>query len=241
MYDAVADEYCYPGTTVLKNKLDLRSHEELADFEAEVSDARADEEIPAGDLDFKHFKAVHRHLFQDVYDWAGEVRTVRISKDGSMFCYPENIESEAKKLFTKLEQDIFLHDLPLEEFAEKSAAFLATLNAIHAFREGNGRTQLSFFLLLADQAGYSIDLEELDPDAYAHPDRRGLEPKARALNRDDPTPARTARHLSGSADQAESKKSRVRKATPSALMHRGPLVSSSCACFRSLRSRIATR
>src|SRR4051794_31661988 len=75
MYDAVADDYCYPGTTVLENKLDLRDADELADFEAEVSDARADEESPGGKLDFEHFKAIHRHLFQDVYDWAGEIRT----------------------------------------------------------------------------------------------------------------------------------------------------------------------
>lgn len=98
MYDAAADDYCYPGTTVLKNKLDLQDANELADFEAEVSDARAGEEVPSGDLDFRHFKAIHRHLFQDVYDWAGETRTVRMSKDSSMFCYPENIESKAKKL-----------------------------------------------------------------------------------------------------------------------------------------------
>jgi cell filamentation protein len=166
MYDAVADDYCYPGTTVLKNKLNLKDADELAAYEAEVSDARADEEIPPGELNFKHFKAVHRHLFQDVYDWAGDVRTVRISKDGSMFCYPENIEKEAKKLFTRLKQDNYLRDLSPQKFAEKSAAFLSTLNAIHAFREGNGRTQLSFFLLLADQAGYAIDLERLDPDAF---------------------------------------------------------------------------
>ncbi|MGJ5151977.1 MULTISPECIES: Fic/DOC family protein [unclassified Bradyrhizobium] len=168
MYDAVADEYCYPGTTVLKNKLDIRASEELAAFEAEVSDARADEELPAGDLDFEHFKAVHRHLFQDVYDWAGEPRTVRISKGESTFCFPENIEREAKRLFTKLANDNFLQDLSPTEFARKSAEFLATLNVIHAFREGNGRTQLSFFLLLADQAGHTIDLDALDPDAFLH-------------------------------------------------------------------------
>lgn len=75
MYDAVADDYCYPGTTVLKNKLDLTDADELDAFEAEVSDARADEALPAGDLDFTHFKAIHGHLFQDVYDWAGETRT----------------------------------------------------------------------------------------------------------------------------------------------------------------------
>ena len=102
MYEAVADDYCYPGTTVLKNKLNLTDADELAAFEAEVSDARADEEAPAGDLDYAHFKAIHRHLFQDVYGWAGEARTVRMSKDNSMFCFPENIDSEATKLFAKL-------------------------------------------------------------------------------------------------------------------------------------------
>ncbi|HEY0329908.1 MAG TPA: Fic family protein [Rhodopseudomonas sp.] len=166
MYDAVADDYCYPGTTVLKNKLDLRDAAELADFEAEVSDARADDEAPAGDLDFKHFKAIHHHLFQDVYDWAGEIRTVRISKDGSMFCYPENIESEAKKLFKKLEKDKYLEGLSSDEFAKKSAHFLAELNAIHAFREGNGRAQISFFLLLAERAGHPLDFDDFDPDMF---------------------------------------------------------------------------
>jgi cell filamentation protein len=166
MYDAVSDEYCYPGTTVLKNKLDLRDAEELTAFEAEVSDARADEELPVGGLDFPHFKAIHHHLFQDVYEWAGKARTVRISKGNSMFCYPENIESEAQKLFAQLERDNFLKGLSLEDFARKSAHFLSELNAIHAFREGNGRAQLSFFLLLADRASYPIDLNEFDPAAF---------------------------------------------------------------------------
>jgi cell filamentation protein len=166
MYDAVADKYCYPDTTVLKNKLDLRNAEELHAFEAEVSDARADEELPAGDLDFEHFKAIHRHLFQDVYDWAGQVRDVRIAKDGNMFCYPENIAGEADKLFSELERDKFLEGLSSKDFASKSAKFLAYLNAIHAFREGNGRSQLSFFLLLAEHAGHPIDLDAFQPEQF---------------------------------------------------------------------------
>jgi cell filamentation protein len=83
-----------------------------------------------------------------------------------MFCYPGHIESEAKKLFGRRAQDILLRELSTNEFAEKSAQFLADLNAIHAFREGNGRTQLSFFLLLTDQAGHSIELEKIDPGAF---------------------------------------------------------------------------
>jgi cell filamentation protein len=166
MYDAVADDYCYPGTTILKNKLELKDAAELDAFEAEVSDARADEELPAGNLDFAHFKAVHRHLFQDVYDWAGKIRTVRMSKGGNPFAFPDNIENEANKLFTQLKNDKFLRDQSVEIFAEKSAHFLSELNVIHAFREGNGRTQLSFFLLLAEQAGHPVNLERFDPDAF---------------------------------------------------------------------------
>jgi cell filamentation protein len=166
MYDAVADDYCYPGTTVLKNKLNLTDADELSAFEAEVSDARADEEAPAGDLDYAHFKAIHRHLFQDVYNWAGEARTERISKNNSMFCHPENIESEATRLFSKLKADQFLQGLSSKEFAKRTAYFLADLNAIHAFREGNGRAQLSFFLLLAEQAGHSLAFDKFDPDAF---------------------------------------------------------------------------
>ena len=166
MYDAVADDYCYPGTTVLKNKLDLTDADELDAFEAEVSDARADEELPAGNLNFAHFKAIHGHLFQDVYEWARKIRNVRISKGGNAFCFPENIESQAQKLFGQLKNDKFLAGLEPDKFAETAAHFLSELNAIHAFREGNGRTQLSFFLLLADHAGYPIDLAELDPDSF---------------------------------------------------------------------------
>lgn len=113
-----------------------------------------------------HFKAIHEHLFQDVYDWAGKIRTVRISKGGNMFCFPENIESQAQKLFGQLKKDKFLAGLMPDEFAQKAAHFLSELNVIHAFREGNGRTQLSFFLLFADQAGYPIDLEDLDAAAF---------------------------------------------------------------------------
>lgn len=83
-----------------------------------------------------------------------------------MFCYPENIEGEATRLFAGLRQDDFLKGLTSKQFAKKSAHFLSELNAIHAFREGNGRAQLSFFLLLADHAGYSLGLEELDPRAF---------------------------------------------------------------------------
>lgn len=166
MYQVEEDKfYCYAGTAILKNKLDLRDAAELADFEAEITAQRASEPLPEGGLDYTHYKAVHRHLFQDVYPWAGEIRKVRIGKDGNWFCFPEHIDKQMLDLFGWLANENYLRDLEGEAFAKKAAHFLAELNAIHPFREGNGRTQLSFLAMLADQAGHSFDLEKLKPKA----------------------------------------------------------------------------
>ena len=83
-----------------------------------------------------------------------------------MFCYPEHIASEMRKLFSELKYGTFFHDLPSADFAARAAHFLADLNAIHPFREGNGRTQLVFFTVLALQAGHPLNLDGLDPDVF---------------------------------------------------------------------------
>ena len=145
------------------NKLDLRRQAELEAFEAEISNARAEEPLPDGTLDFTHYKAVHHHLFQDVYHWAGQIRTVRMSKGGSPFCFPENIEGQANQLFGDLRTADYLRNLDAQAFASRAAHFLCELNAIHAFREGNGRSQLTFLVLLADHAGHPLKIERLDP------------------------------------------------------------------------------
>ena len=72
MYEAIDDPYCYPGTTVLKKKLGLRKQDDLDKFEAEISLQRSAEPLPAGKLTYPHYCAIHRHLFQDVYTWAGK-------------------------------------------------------------------------------------------------------------------------------------------------------------------------
>ena len=86
---------------------------------------------------------------------------MRISKDGSMFCYPEYIPAEMQKLFARLRQDNYLRDLTSGEFIRKAAHFLAPLNAIHPFRDGNGRAQLAFLALLASQTGHPLRLRQL--------------------------------------------------------------------------------
>ncbi len=163
MYDAIDDPYTYENSTVLINKLDLRDQYALEAYEAEISNARSDEPLPGGDLDFSHYCAVHHHLFQDVYSWAGKPRTVRMSKQGNPFCFPEHIDAQATKLFGALKAKNLLENLEPDDFSTQAAHFLSELNVIHAFREGNGRTQLAFFAMLADHAGHPLDLERLDP------------------------------------------------------------------------------
>jgi cell filamentation protein len=165
MYDSEPDPYCYPGTSVLKNRLGLRDQAELDAFETFITAQRGEEPLPGGRLGYAHYRAIHRHLFQDVFVWAGKPRTVRIAKGASLFCYPEHIDSEMRRVFARVRQQRFLRALPTADFAREAAHVLAELNAIHPFREGNGRTQLSYLTLLAAQAGHPLALERLDPAA----------------------------------------------------------------------------
>lgn len=164
MYQAGVDPYCYPGTTVLRNLLGLTSEAALEAYELAATMQRASEPLPAGRLSVRHYRAIHRHLFQDVYAWAGRIRSIRLAKGGNAFCYPEHIDAQLAILFATLRRDGFLRCLPRAAFVAGAAQFLAELNAIHAFREGNGRTQLAFMSLLAAQAGHPMDLDRLDPE-----------------------------------------------------------------------------
>ncbi len=112
-----------------------------------------------------HYRAVHHHLFQDVYEWAGKFRTVRLAKGASNFCYPEYIAAEMRRVFDELKEVNNLRSLSSQKFASGAAHFLSELNAIHPFREGNGRTQNTFLTMLADSAGHPVDLDRLKPKA----------------------------------------------------------------------------
>jgi cell filamentation protein len=165
MYRTEPDPYCYPGTDILINRMGIRNRATLEAFEAEMSSERATEPLPGGPFTADHYLAIHHHLFQDVYDWAGRIRTIRISKGSSAFCYPEYIEQELTKLFQRLAADNELSGLDRKQFAAKGASFIAELNAIHPFREGNGRTQLVFLVELSERAGHPLNLDRLDPAA----------------------------------------------------------------------------
>lgn len=165
-YDVFDDPYCYKGTTVLKNKLGLRDQAQLTDYELEMTALRAREPFPDGGFDPSHYCAVHHHLFQDVYVWAGRYRTVRTAKGGNVFCYPEHIDRQMTLLFARLRADPFLGGATRAAFVAAASGFLSELNVIHCFREGNGRAQLSFMHLLAERAGHPVRLDRVRPTEF---------------------------------------------------------------------------
>jgi len=166
-YSTVEDPLCYPGTQVLRNKANIREQDDLDQFEQLMFESRAEERLPEGALDFTHYLALHHHYFQDVYCWAGDVRAIRTGKGSNWFCYPEHIVTQANRLFGELAARTYLAEIPgKREFAEGAAWFLSELNAIHPFREGNGRTQLVFLTMLARNAGFRINERKLRPQPF---------------------------------------------------------------------------
>lgn len=163
IYAAEDDPLYYPGSTVLQNLLDIHDQDELDEAEVALFSIRANEPLPAGNLDADHFLNLHHHLFQDVYPWAGELRKIRIGKGGNWFCYPENISRYLAKAFADYGDPEDVAALESREFAARTAHLIAEINAVHPFREGNGRTQLAFLTILAANAGYDVDDEVLDP------------------------------------------------------------------------------
>lgn len=167
-YETENDPACYPDTDVLRNVRDLRDQAELSVFEVEAVGARSLQPPPPGSFDPEHYRALHRHLFQDVYEWAGRDRNIRTGKGGNWFCYPEYIQAEMAKLFATLNAPAFLPGSDVEAFITAVADFLGDLNVIHPFREGNGRTQLLFVRQLGLRAGYPFRSENIEADAFLH-------------------------------------------------------------------------
>ncbi len=165
-YDALDDPYSYKGSNCLKNRLGLRDPDVLQAFELEMSSLRATEPLPIGRFGAAHYRRIHWHLFRDVYTWAGRYRVVRTAKGGNWFCFPEYIGAQMDLLFARLKTAEFLPGVDNEVFISEAAAFLGELNAIHPFREGNGRAQLAFLHLVALRADRPLRLDRIKPQTF---------------------------------------------------------------------------
>ncbi len=158
-YERTAD-YCYNDTDVLINKLNITNDEDLFNAERELVSLRTYElnETPLkGNFDFQYLKDIHKYLFQDVYRWAGDIRNCNIAKQ-DLFCLIEHIEAFGNEIFNKLKKEKYFVDYDNETTLEKLVELFADINALHPFREGNGRSQRVFIESLAKINGVYLDL-----------------------------------------------------------------------------------
>ena len=162
-YGVGQDPLCYAGTTVLRNRLDLTDDQALHDAERTLSEIAAtsiDFDLPPYDLPY--LQRIHRTLFVDVYEWAGELRTVDISKGGTHFCNVTRIEAESAKLFRRLAAANWYEGMTRQQLVCAVAELYGDLNMIHPFREGNGRAQRILFDHIIINAGYEISWWEVE-------------------------------------------------------------------------------
>jgi cell filamentation protein len=180
------DPYVDPRTGVLRNRLGITDATVLAQAEARLAAAAEivlfTEHLDLGHYDLSHLRAIHHHLFGAVYDWAGELRTVNMTKGDTAFALVEWLEPQAEQVFAWLTDEHHLLDRHRDQFVEGASRFLSDLNALHPFREGNGRTQRAFLRRLAADAGWHLAWSEVDPaenaaiSAAAMADRRAFVP-----------------------------------------------------------------
>ncbi|EPJ96509.1 putative adenosine monophosphate-protein transferase Fic [Pseudomonas psychrophila] len=187
-YGVGQDSYCYPGSTVLRNKLDIRDDSTLNDAEQQLSAvAAATIEFSPPPYNLASLQKIHRTLFSDLYDWAGELRTVGISKQDTRFCQPDYMEKEAGKIFKGMASANWFEGMSRLDLIVAVADAYSDLNVVHPFREGNGRTQRILFEHLVMNAGFEISWWGVENDEWLYANIAAyncvLEPLQQVFNR----------------------------------------------------------
>ena len=162
-----SSDNCYEGTSILINKLNIRDEQELSDIEMIITATKIKQLLDTdfdGIIDDKYYCSLHKEIFGDIYEWAGTVRTVDLSKKGTSFHRAENLGSAMEKLFDRLVKCNYFITDSKEKYVSDIAEFYNDLNLLHPFREGNGRTQRVLMTKLIERAGYSIDFARCDRD-----------------------------------------------------------------------------
>lgn len=157
-----------PGAAVLRNLLGIEDAQILADAENDlveyrIAELREQPGLVQRTFDLTHLQALHEQLFQDVYEWAGELRTVGLAKGGGeSFIPPGNIWMPVEHVAQRILEFDFLRSAVDDQVAHEVAYLYDYLNYAHPFREGNGRTQREFFEQLLAESGRSLNWQFID-------------------------------------------------------------------------------
>lgn len=166
-HDDAWSGYFLPGTDVLRNRVGATTRADLADAENDlveirVAELRADPSYVPRTYDLAHLQSLHRFLFQDVYVWAGDLRTVGIEKAGESFAPPEGILRPVAHIADDIAQTERLRGVDGDALMTKLAYMYDYINYAHPFREGNGRTQRELFDQLLSETGRGLAWNLID-------------------------------------------------------------------------------
>jgi cell filamentation protein len=165
-YKYIDADYTYvdPKTGILRNLADITDYDVLLFVESAAVAKRLQElyENPTKIKGIESLFAIHKHLFQDLYSWAGKRRIVEISKDGKQFFPTTHFENAYRFIDTLISDYKKIRRSNKLQLAEKLAKILDNLNYLHPFREGNGRTQREFLRILALEKGLTLNLNPPD-------------------------------------------------------------------------------
>ncbi len=173
-------DYFVEGGDVLENKLGISDPDKLKEAEEDIVAREGlhviEEDLSSTTLDFSFLKYLHERLFGKVYPFAGQIRAVNITKQDSSipFCYADFIEPEANRIFQNLGIKDYLKNETKAEFVNNIAELAMDLNALHPFREGNGRTIRFYLQLLASNAGYLLDYNEVSHEEIIEADEQAF-------------------------------------------------------------------
>lgn len=149
------------------NRLGLRDEAKLAEAERELTFLAASQiEFNPPPYGLAYFQGLHLQLFSELFDWAGKLRTIDISKGETRFCHVDRIEIEAEKYFRQLSELNWFEGLDRATLVKQTAIFYGDINVIHPFREGNGRAQRLLFEHLIINAGFQIDWWQVDAETW---------------------------------------------------------------------------
>lgn len=168
------DPYLYPGLNVMRNRLGIHQAQRLALAAYEMTALRA-ATIELGPLvrGLPHLCAIHRQLYQDIFDWAGQLREVDIYQGDTRFCHFAYIEKEGNALMQDLEEEGYLVGLAHEKFVERLAHYYCEINVLHPFRLGSGLAQRIFFEQLALHAGYALSWQGIAVETWKQANQSG--------------------------------------------------------------------
>jgi cell filamentation protein len=163
-----SENYCYPGTNILRNKLGIRDDNALTIAEREITSLKLLKiynMVQMNEFNFETLCKIHKIIFEDIYEWAGLIRRGDfLSKGNSIFCRGQYIVKNAKIIFDNIIKENNLCGLNKSKFIERIAYYMGEINALHPFREGNGRTAREYFRQLSLNAEYTLDFSKTEKE-----------------------------------------------------------------------------